>query len=92
MSKPNGYRKVLCYAYDSGFQICFTLGALAIPSVLVGYFTKDMIVGVGSYFFETAIFINMQNMNIFDAEFIPTFYKTLPVYLSLLGVFSTFFI
>jgi NADH-ubiquinone oxidoreductase chain 5 len=92
MSKPNGYRKVLCYAYDSGFQICFALGALAIPSVLVGYFTKDMIVGVGSHFFETAIFINMQNMNIFDAEFIPTFYKTLPVYLSLLGVFSAFFL
>jgi NADH-ubiquinone oxidoreductase chain 5 len=29
-------------------------------------------------------------MNIFDAEFIPTFYKTLPVNLSLLGVILAF--
>jgi hypothetical protein len=52
---------------------------LAIPSILVGYFTKDMVVGVGSHFFGTAIFVNNGNVNLFDAEFIPTFYKTLPV-------------
>ena len=92
MSKPNGYRKVLSYAYDSGLQICVALGSLAIPSVLVGYYSKDMIVGVGSHFFGTAIFINNQNLNIFDAEFVSTFYKTLPVKLSLFGVFSAFFL
>jgi NADH-ubiquinone oxidoreductase chain 5 len=91
LSKPNGYRKVISYAYDSGPQICFALGALSIPSILVGYYTKDMLVGVGSHFFETAIYTNIQNFNLFDAEFIPTFYKTLPVKLSLLGVFSAFF-
>jgi NADH-ubiquinone oxidoreductase chain 5 len=63
---------------------------LAIPSILVGYFTKDMIVGVGSHFFGTAIFVNNGNVNLFDAEFIPTFYKTLPVMLSLLGAFLAF--
>jgi NADH:ubiquinone oxidoreductase subunit 5 (subunit L)/multisubunit Na+/H+ antiporter MnhA subunit len=56
----------------------------------VGYLTKDLIVGVGSSFFGTAVYTNANNMNIFDAEFIPTFYKTLPVKLSLLGVFSAF--
>jgi len=91
ISKPNGYRKVLSYAYDSGFQICVALGSLALPSVLVGYYTKDMIVGVGSHFFGAAIFIDTLNLNIFDAEFVSTFYKTLPVKLSLLGVISAFF-
>ena len=90
MSKPTGHRKVICYAYDSGPQISIALACLAIPSVLIGYYTKDMIVGVGSQFFGTAIYINFQNINIFDAEFIPTFYKTLPVKLSLFGVFSAF--
>ena len=32
------------------------------------------------------------NFNIFDAEFISTFYKTLPVNLSLLGFFSALFL
>ena len=92
LSKPNGHKKVLSYAYDSGLQICLSLGLLAIPSVLVGYYTKDMIVGVGSNFFGSAIFINSQNMNIFDAEFIPVFYKTLPVKLSLFGVVCAAFL
>ena len=93
LSKPNGYKKVICYAYDSGLQICIALGYLAIPSIFVGYYTKDMIVGVGSHFFGTAIYVNMQNINIFDAEFISTFYKTFPVKLSLFGViFCIFFI
>jgi hypothetical protein len=35
-----------------------------------------MIVGVGSHFFGTAIFVNNGNITfIFDAEFIPTFIK-----------------
>ena len=90
LSKPTGHKQVICFTYDSGLQICAALGLLAIPSVLVGYYTKDMIVGVGSNFFGTAIYVNLENFNIFDAEFINVFYKTLPVNLSLLGFFSSF--
>jgi len=90
LSKPTGYKQVICYAYDSGIRITSALGCLAIPSIFVGYYTKDMIVGVGSHFFGTAIFVNMNNMNLFDAEFIPLFYKTLPVNLSLFGFILAF--
>jgi len=90
LSKPNGYKKVLSYAYDSGLSICIALATLSIPSLFVGYFTKDMIVGVGTHFFGSAIYVDVTNMNIFDAEFIPNFYKTLPVKLSLLGVLSAY--
>jgi len=90
LSKPTGHKQVICFAYDSGPQIVVSLGCLAIPSMFIGYYTKDMIVGVGSHFFGTAVFTNMENMNLFDAEFIPLFYKTLPVNLSLLGFFLAF--
>lgn len=92
LAKPTGYKKVICFAYDSGPQICIALGCLAIPSILIGYYTKDMIVGVGSDFFGTAIYVSIKNLNLFDAEFINVFYKTLPVNLSLLGFFSAFFL
>jgi hypothetical protein len=55
-----GHKQVISFAYDSGPQITIALGLLAIPSILVGYFTKDMIVGVGSHFFGTAIFVNIR--------------------------------
>ena len=90
MSKPTGHKQVICFAVDSGLAIILALGCLAIPSIFVGYYTKDMIVGVGSPFFGTAIYVNMKNMNLFDAEFISLFYKTLPVNLSLFGFFFAF--
>lgn len=43
LSKPAGYRQIICFAFDSGFQICFALICLAVPSILIGYFTKDML-------------------------------------------------
>jgi len=92
MSKPNGHKQVIGFAYDSGFNICFALGALAVPSMLVGYYTKDMIVGVGSQFFGTAIYVNKNNLNLFDAEFISHFFKLLPVNLSIFGVLVAFFL
>ena len=88
LSKPTGYKRIVCFAYDSGPQICIALGCLAIPSILIGYYTKDMIVGVGSNFFGTAIYVNSENFNLFFFFFIYVFYKTLPVNLSLLGFFS----
>jgi NADH-ubiquinone oxidoreductase chain 5 len=90
LSKPTGHKKVICYAGDSGPQIVIALGCLAIPSIFVGYYTKDMIVGVGSDFFGTAVYVNSLNFNLFDAEFLPIFYKTLPVYLSLFGFILAF--
>jgi NADH:ubiquinone oxidoreductase subunit 5 (subunit L)/multisubunit Na+/H+ antiporter MnhA subunit len=77
---------------DSGFIIKFVLGLLAIPSVFIGYFSKDMIVGVGTSFFGNDIYTNPKLFNIFDAEFIPLFYKTLPINFSLLGFISAFYI
>lgn len=90
LSKPNGYKSVICAAYDSSYQICIALGCLAIPSIFIGYYTKDMIVGLGTDFWGSAIYVHPENMNMFDAEFIEHFYKVLPVGLSLLGTFSAF--
>ena len=92
LSQPNGYKSVICKAYDSSYQICIALGFLAIPSIFIGYITKDMVVGLGSDFWGSAIFVHPENMNMFDAEFIEHFYKILPVCLSLLGVTSAFFL
>jgi NADH-ubiquinone oxidoreductase chain 5 len=90
LSKPNGYKKVICAAYDSSYQICVALAVLSIPSMFIGFYTKDMIIGLGSDFWGNALFVLPENMNMIDAEFIPHFYKLLPVMLSLLGTFCSF--
>ena len=85
LSKPNGYKQILCYAADSSYNICFSLGLLAIPSLFVGFFTKDMFVGIGTNFWGDSIYISPINMNVTDSEFVTHFYKVLPVILSLFG-------
>jgi NADH-ubiquinone oxidoreductase chain 5 len=88
--KPTGNKKIITFAGDSYIQICLALAALAIPSIFVGYYAKDMMVGVGSHFFGSSVFIEPFMYNIFDAEFIQLFYKVLPVHLSVLGAFLAF--
>ena len=88
--KPAGHKQVVSFAYDSNFYICLALGCLAIPSIFVGYLSKEIIVGIGSTIFNNVIYINLKNFNIFDAEFINIFYKSLPVYFSLFGFFYAF--
>lgn len=92
LSKPMGYRKVICYVYDSGFLICSVLACLAIPSILIGYFIKDMLAGIGTPFFSNVIFLSFQNFNFWDAEFVPVIFKITPVNLSILGVFVAFYL
>jgi NADH-ubiquinone oxidoreductase chain 5 len=90
LSKPLGYKQIICFAKDSGIHISLALGCLSIPSIFVGYYTKDMLVGVGSNFFGNAVYSNIFLFNLFDAEFVSLVYKSLPVNLSLLGVLSAF--
>ena len=85
LSKPNGYKTVLCSAYDSSYSILISLAFLSIPSIFIGYLTKDMIIGLGTSFWGNSIFILNENMNLIDAEFIDLKFKNLPVVLSLLG-------
>jgi len=49
-----------------------------------------MLVGLGSGFSGTAIYMPLENINVFDAEFINLFYKLLPVILSLFGATFSF--
>jgi len=90
LSKPNGYKIVVCPAFDSSYQITSSLFFLVIPSVFIGFYAKDMIIGFGSDFWGNAIFTNPENMNRVDSEFIIHIFKILPVILSLLGVTSSF--
>lgn len=92
LTKPVGHQKVISSASESGLYICFSLSCLAIPSVLIGYYCKDLIIGLGSEIFNNVVFVNFKNYNTFDAEFVTLFYKVLPVGVSLFGFFLAFYV
>ena len=90
LTEPAGHKSVIPFAADVPNAITFALGVLAIPSIFIGFYSKDMIVGFGTEFFGTAIYVPSENVNIFDCEFIDLFYKLLPVGLSLTGATLSF--
>ena len=92
LSKPNGYKTIICSAYDSSYRILSSLAILSVPSIFAGYFFKDMIIGLGTDFWGNSIFVLPNQMNLIDAEFIDHKFKILPVVLSLLGAISSFFL
>lgn len=90
LTKPCGYKYILSKAYDSSLFICIALSCLSIPTIFSGYFTKDMIIGLGTDFWGTAIFNLPENYNRIDSEFIPQMFKLLPLIFSLGGVTISF--
>ena len=92
LSKPNGYRVLILNAHEAPFRMAFPLFLLVIPSIFIGYWSKDMIIGLGSDFWQGAIFIQPKNFNMIDAEHIPQAAKLLPVILSIIGASSSYFL
>jgi NADH-ubiquinone oxidoreductase chain 5 len=88
--KPNGYKTIIGFAKETFSYIFTVLFILVIPSIFVGFYTKDMIVGVGSDFFGSAIYVNPKTLHVFDSEFIVFFYKILPVVFSIFGALLSF--
>jgi NADH-ubiquinone oxidoreductase chain 5 len=89
-SRPNGNKFIITSAFDSSYEICLTLSFLTVPSIFIGFFTKEIFVGLGSDFWANAIFIKPVNMIFFDAECINYIIKILPIQLSFFGILSSF--
>ena len=86
ITKTNAYKQVINKAHDAPLLLGLPLFILSIFSIFVGYFTKDMAVGLGSTFWGNALNITFENNNLIEAEFLPFVIKILPIVSA--GVFS----
>ena len=85
LTKTNAYKQTIMKAHDAPIVMALPLIILSILSIFIGYFTKDMLIGLGTTFWNNAIFVLPSNTYILEAEFLPFFFKILPVILSILG-------
>lgn len=91
LSKPNGFKKIVCYTAESENIIKISLFMLSIPSIFFGFYSKDFITGLGTSSFFNSIYIKVNNFNLIDSEFVNVNIKILPVFFSILGFFLAFF-
>jgi|TARA_B110000261_G_scaffold138488_1_gene157404 NADH-ubiquinone oxidoreductase chain 5 len=50
LSETNGFRPVILNAHDGQLKLVLPLAILAVPSIFIGYLSKDMIIGFGTNF------------------------------------------
>ena len=84
--KTNNYKKIIEKAHDVSIFMAIPLIILAFGSIFIGYFTKDLIIGLGSITFSNSIFVDPFKYTIIESEFIPFYLKIIPVIFSLLGI------
>jgi proton-translocating NADH-quinone oxidoreductase chain L len=92
LSEPNGNKVVTLHAHEGSERMTLPLLILAIFSIIIGYITKDMFIGFGTNFWNTSIFIHPYNYIMVDIEFLPLGYKLLPLFLTIAGVLSAYYI
>jgi NADH-ubiquinone oxidoreductase chain 5 len=90
LTETNGFRPVILNAHDGAFNLVFPLAVLGFPAIFIGYLTKDMIIGFGTVFWGNAIYTAPENSNIIESEFIPIFYKLMPLVFSLSGATASY--
>jgi NADH-ubiquinone oxidoreductase chain 5 len=86
LTKTNCYRFSILNAHDAPLLMALPLSLLAFGSIFFGFLARDMFVGLGTDFWNNAIFILPSHINMIDAEFLPTLIKIGPVILSLFGL------
>lgn len=90
---PNGTKTNYLHAHEPSMVMSLPLIVLALASILIGYLTKDMFIGLGSHLFSHSLFTHPNHLSVIEAEFaIPFFYLILPVVGSLLGGFFGWFL
>lgn len=86
LTVPNGTKTNYINIHEANLAVIIPLFLLSLFSILFGYFTSDMFVGMGSDFFGNSIFIHPNRNVLADAEFsLPLIIKQLPAILSLFG-------
>jgi len=80
LATPNGPLSSYKSAHEGSIYMSIPLIILAVFSILFGYLTKDIFIGLGSNFFsDNSIFIHPSNEILLNTEFaVPTLFKLLP--------------
>lgn len=89
LTRTNAYKNVIENAHESNLKMAAPLMILAVFSIFIGFLSKDLMVGLGTDFWNNAIFVHPTRTNILDIEFIPFYIKILPTVLSLIGAGSS---
>jgi NADH-ubiquinone oxidoreductase chain 5 len=92
VNPTNAYKFYIEHAHEAPILMVFPLIVLGLGAIFYGFLSRDLVIGVGSLFFN-AVHTHYFNFNLLDAEFLHPFIKNIPFFFTCFGaIFSLFLI
>lgn len=85
LASTSAHKGVIKNAHDPDLTMCLPLAILAFGSIFVGYFAKDMMVGLGTNFWANSLCTLPANVNMLESEMIPAIQRWSPLIFTFLG-------
>jgi proton-translocating NADH-quinone oxidoreductase chain L len=85
----NSYKNYIEHAHDAPITMVFPLIVLSLGAMFYGYLTRDLMIGLGSLFFNN-VHTNYYNFCLIDSEFLPSLIKNIPFIFTCLGAGLSF--
>jgi len=88
----NSFKVYIEQAHEAPITMIFPLMVLSFGALFYGYLTKDLMIGLGSLFFNN-VYTNYYNFCLIDSEFLPSLIKNIPFIFTCFGaIFSSILI
>ena len=84
-NNANNAKRIINYVHEPKIYMYMPLILLSIFSVFIGYFGKDLFVGIGTTFWNSSIFVLPKNYYFFESEELVPSKKLLPFFFTFFG-------
>jgi NADH:ubiquinone oxidoreductase subunit 5 (subunit L)/multisubunit Na+/H+ antiporter MnhA subunit len=91
INPTNTFKSYIAGAHEADLKMIFPLIVLGLGAIFYGFLTRDLIIGLGSLFFNQT-FTNFANFALFDSEFLPALVKNIPFFFTMFGALSSLFL
>lgn len=92
LAEPNGLKTLTFNVHEGSWRMTLPLFILSFLSIIVGYLTKDLLIGFGTDFWGSSIFVLPMNYKMLDIEFLSFFIKIKPLIVTLSGVLCSYYL
>lgn len=92
LSNPNGTKYSTFNVHEGTWRLTLPLFLLTILSILIGFLSKDLLIGFGTDFWGSSIFVLPNNYLLANIEFVDIRYKIMPLIMTISGAFLSYFL
>jgi NADH-ubiquinone oxidoreductase chain 5 len=92
LSNASSNKNILINSHESGWKMAIPLFILCLLSVLIGFFSTDLLIGFGTDFWGSSIYTSTFNYSMSDIEFINFNFKILPLIVTIFGCLTSYFL